>query len=335
MRHRLDQDAIDLYRHAVLNPTWTPQEAAAAIGLDEGRLRAALSTLCGLMLLQPSPDRHRAFDAVGPESAVAELLANEELELRRRQAEVTAVRGHVLGMVPHYFEARRERRRHEAIDQVDAAAASRLLADWARRIREEVLIAHPGGGWSAERLQHSLQADHMILDRGATLRVLLQHATVRHEPTRAWAAEIVAAGGEVRTVPVVPNRMILHDRERAMLPPEGGDVTNGAIVVREPGVVDFLVAVHQLLWNQGTDYPLTAANGEEVGSESGADAALRRAVLEQLVTGAKDDVIARRLGMSVRSCRRHITDIVRDLGAESRFQAGVLAVRRGMLDQSH
>lgn len=328
MRHQLDQDAIDLYRHAIMTPTWTPPEAAAALGFDELRLRAALNTLCGLMLLRPSLDRHRAFDAVGPESAVAELLADEELDLRRRQAEVTAVRGHVMGLMPYYYEARRSRRRDEAIDRVDADTASRLLRDWARRIRDEVLIAHPGGGWPTDRLQRSLESDLQILRRGAQLSVVLQHATIHHEPTREWARQVVAAGGAVRTVPVVPNRMIVHDRERALLPPEGGDVGRGAVVVREPGVVDFLVAVHKLLWDQGADYPLDCA---ECPDASPLDDALHQAVLEQLLTGAKDDLIARRLGMSVRSCRRHISDIVRDLGAESRFQAGVLAVRRGML----
>lgn len=327
VRHQLDQDAIDLYRHAVLVPTWSPQSAAAELGFDEATLQAALATLCGLMLLRPSPDRRRAFDAVGPESAVAELLAEQEQELRRRQAEVTAVRGHVLGMLPHYYEARRLRRRDEAIDQVDAAAASRILADWAKRVTTEVLIAHPGGGWPEERLRHSLEADNMILARGAKMRVLLQHATRNHEPTRAWAGEIAAAGGEVRTVPVVPNRIIIHDRERAMLPPEGGNVRDGAVVVREPGVVDLLVAVHEVFWAQSLEFPQASAEHPAAG----ADPALQRAVLEQLVTGAKDDVVARRLGLSVRTCRRHIAAIMHELGAESRFQAGVLAAKAGLL----
>lgn len=42
-----------------------------------------------------------------------------------------------------------------------------------------------------------------------------------------------------------------------------------------------------------------------------------------------DRVIASRLDISVRTCRRHIAVVFEKLGAESRFQAGALAVQRG------
>ncbi|KOG32387.1 hypothetical protein ADK34_09305 [Streptomyces viridochromogenes] len=48
-----------------------------------------------------------------------------------------------------------------------------------------------------------------------------------------------------------------------------------------------------------------------------------------LAQGAKDEVIARRLGMSLRTCRRHIAELLEELGAESRFQGGALAERAG------
>ncbi len=49
-----------------------------------------------------------------------------------------------------------------------------------------------------------------------------------------------------------------------------------------------------------------------------------------LAEGAKDEVIARRLGVSLRTCRRHIAEILETLQADSRFQAGVLAERAGL-----
>lgn len=220
--------------------------------------------------------------------------------------------------------------RGAAIDRVDAATAARLLRDWAGRVRDEVLIAHPGGGRSVSRLQRSHEADLVILQREGTLQVLLQHATRNHGPTRQWAAKIIAGGGKVRTSPVVPNRIIVHDRERAMLPPGERSASDRAVVVWDPAVVGFMVAVHQVLWAQASEYPVTSRDGLSDGATI--DPALRRAVLDQLITGAKDDVTARRLGMSVRTCRRYIAAIARELGAESRFQAGALAQRAGLLD---
>ena len=58
---------------------------------------------------------------------------------------------------------------------------------------------------------------------------------------------------------------------------------------------------------------------------------MRRLLLEQLARGAKDEQIARTLGLSLRTVRRRVADLMDDLGAGSRFQAGVEAVRRGWI----
>ena len=58
---------------------------------------------------------------------------------------------------------------------------------------------------------------------------------------------------------------------------------------------------------------------------------VRLSVLAGLASGLTDDAHAARLGMSVRTCRRHIAVLFELLGAESRFQAGVLAAQRGLL----
>ena len=47
-----------------------------------------------------------------------------------------------------------------------------------------------------------------------------------------------------------------------------------------------------------------------------------------MATGAKDEAIARQLGLSARTVRAEITALVTGLGAKSRFQAGCLLVRR-------
>ncbi|HEX6875106.1 MAG TPA: helix-turn-helix domain-containing protein, partial [Nocardioidaceae bacterium] len=57
----------------------------------------------------------------------------------------------------------------------------------------------------------------------------------------------------------------------------------------------------------------------------------RRLLLHQLTRGAKDEQIARTLGVSLRTVRRRIAELMDELGADSRFQAGAEAVRRGWL----
>jgi len=57
----------------------------------------------------------------------------------------------------------------------------------------------------------------------------------------------------------------------------------------------------------------------------------QRLLLGQLAGGAKDEQIARALGLSVRTVRRRVAELLEELGADSRFQAGVEAVRRGWI----
>jgi DNA-binding NarL/FixJ family response regulator len=54
-------------------------------------------------------------------------------------------------------------------------------------------------------------------------------------------------------------------------------------------------------------------------------------VLMLMSSGVKDEAAARQLNVSDRTYRRHVADILSRLGASSRFQAGVEAVRRGWL----
>ncbi|MEV0402233.1 LuxR C-terminal-related transcriptional regulator [Actinoallomurus sp. NPDC050550] len=56
-----------------------------------------------------------------------------------------------------------------------------------------------------------------------------------------------------------------------------------------------------------------------------------RRLLDLLLAGMKDDAIARQLGLSTRTMRRRMKNLLDLLGADNRFQAGTQAVRRGWL----
>ncbi|MDX3233243.1 helix-turn-helix transcriptional regulator [Streptomyces sp. ME19-01-6] len=56
-----------------------------------------------------------------------------------------------------------------------------------------------------------------------------------------------------------------------------------------------------------------------------------RRILECLRAGVTDEVAARDLKVSLRTYRRYVAEIMRELGAHSRFQAGVRAVEAGLL----
>ena len=101
--------------------------------------------------------------------------------------------------------------------------------------------------------------------------------------------------------------------------------TERRLVIRQPGLVEALTLMFEGLWEKAMSVPgLDPLPGVE-------GASAQRLLLLELAGGAKDEQIARALGMSVRTVRRRVADLMDELGADSRFQAGVEAVRRGWI----
>ena len=95
-------------------------------------------------------------------------------------------------------------------------------------------------------------------------------------------------------------------------------------LVRQPGLVQALTLWFEALWERASPLP-----DESRPRETRAE--LQRFLLSQLAQGSKDEQIARTLGLSLRTVRRRIAGLMTELGADSRFQAGVEAARRGWL----
>ncbi|MCY7394840.1 MAG: helix-turn-helix transcriptional regulator [Nocardioides sp.] len=130
-------------------------------------------------------------------------------------------------------------------------------------------------------------------------------------------------GEEIRLLPEVPTRMLVLGTTHAILPEPLGFADEPRTLIRQRGLVDALTLWFEEMWDRAA--PLS----ELVPVSSGPD--LRRFLLQQLATGAQDEQIARRLSISLRTVRRRVAEVMAELGAESRFQAGVEAVRRGWL----
>jgi DNA-binding NarL/FixJ family response regulator len=78
------------------------------------------------------------------------------------------------------------------------------------------------------------------------------------------------------------------------------------------------------LWSRSTPISQPQHAIGKVGTDE-------RTLLALLMAGLKDDVIARQLGVDVRTVRRRISKLLSDVDAQTRFQAGAQAVRRGLV----
>ncbi|WP_347565737.1 helix-turn-helix transcriptional regulator [Nocardioides sp. IC4_145] len=141
--------------------------------------------------------------------------------------------------------------------------------------------------------------------------------------SRAALARRAAAGEEVRVLPSVPTRLCVIGTSYALLPEPLGFVDEPLTLLRQRGLVEALGLWFDALWERALPVPeLERAEGRPD---------LRRFLLQQLAEGAQDEQIARRLGVSLRTVRRRVADLLGELGADTRFQAGAEAVRRGWL----
>ena len=94
-----------------------------------------------------------------------------------------------------------------------------------------------------------------------------------------------------------------------------------AYVLRGRALTAPVVALFEQHWATGAHY--TAVDvGRDVSTER------VRQVVALLARGMKDEAVARRLGVPTRTMRRLVAATMDELGAQSRFQTGIQAVRR-------
>jgi len=160
--------------------------------------------------------------------------------------------------------------------------------------------------------------DHWNLRRGVRYRVVAPDSAPGLDPR---LGALVAAGADTRTVSEVPAVALVVDGAVVVVPAEGGA---GAAVVRLPGVVTALTALFERVWAGAVPLPGPPPGPAKPGARE-------RELLTMLTDGCTDEVAAVRLGVSVRTVRRMVSDLMRRLGARSRFQAGAKAAERGWL----
>jgi DNA-binding NarL/FixJ family response regulator len=119
--------------------------------------------------------------------------------------------------------------------------------------------------------------------------------------------------------------MILVDRRLALIPLDPSNTRKGALYVTGAGLVASMLALFDQVWQIAT--PLGAAHDPDRDGLS----AQERALLKLLAEGRTDEAAATRLGVSARTARRMMADLMERLHACSRFEAGMKAAQRGWL----
>jgi hypothetical protein len=147
------------------------------------------------------------------------------------------------------------------------------------------------------------------------MRTLYQHSARQSPATREYVAELTAHGGEVRTLDEFFKRLIIVDREVAVIPATEDHFT--ALALRDKSLVAYLVDIFERSWERGR--PFTA---HEARNEKSIAADVRAMTIRLLVEGHSDPASAKRLGVSTRTYAGYIAALKEEYGVQTRFQLG-------------
>jgi sugar-specific transcriptional regulator TrmB len=157
------------------------------------------------------------------------------------------------------------------------------------------------------------------LSRGIRMRWLYERSLFDRPNTLEEVRGFAALGEESRVLPRLPAKIIIADRKTALVHVTERSVKGPhpvAILTRHQELIEVLHELFEVLWAEAT--VLFGAAGPP--SPDAGDGSTK--IVELLLTGMKDESIARQLGLSKRTLARRISQLMRDWKTETRFQAG-------------
>ena len=201
------------------------------------------------------------------------------------------------------------------IAREDSALVRSRLYQLATEAEASVWALQPDRGLTPEAMAAARPLDHDLRARDVACRLVVTASSLHTPGWLGYLHELQQIGQQVRVAGTVSQRCIIVDDHTAVIPSSD----HGS-----PGA--YVLHGHSLA---APEVPSPVPQDGEDRSSSTPER--MREVAALLALGIKDEAVARRLGVSVRTVRRLIAATMTELRTDSRFQAGVAAVRRGWL----
>ncbi|XVQ08667.1 DNA-binding response regulator [Spirillospora sp. CA-255316] len=194
--------------------------------------------------------------------------------------------------------------------------------------QEEFVCAAVGPDtWVMPEVRDQILASRWTPPRELRVCKLYNPRALADEESERRLLAMAGRGVEIRICPTrLPQETIIIDRRVAVLagPPVQGQRTY--TVVRSPEVVKSVRSLYWATWDSSIALAEFRRGRPPALSEQS------REILRLLGEGFKDETAARRLGLSLRTYRRRVAEILTLLDADSRFQAGLRAHELGLLN---
>ena len=307
-----------VYRAVLRRPGVTVDALA-----EELRLPRDEVLTCARKLVRGRLIRRRGEGVAGmrPDLALAALLGQAERELTVRRRELERIEATIAQFMHDHMLGEQDRGAPPGIELV--AGFDGLTAVVAEAVHD-----HSGEVLSMVRPPVGEAPVPLLVARAAVAggRRLEWRSLHAHDalegPGDGLAAELGRVGATIRVGRRVPLKILIFAGRAALLKadPERQD-QGDMLVVRNPSILAALTTMFELFWERATP----------MGRLGGGLAAPDQRLLRLLAAGLQDEAVADELGVSVRTVRRRVADLMEDLGARTRFQAGTQAARKGLL----
>lgn len=315
-----------VFRAMAQHDAWGVSDLAPHLGLTEAEVRSALDDLFELRLIRNSYDRPGQVKAVGRDEALRIVLQHQQDDLVRHQARMAEQHAAVTRMINQIALAPPRSRSVAEVEELSGMdAVQQRLELLAEQASSEILTLMPGGAHSSAALEAARRNDARVLVRGVPMRTIALDSIRQDGPTLDHARWLTDHGGEFRTAPTLPPRMIVVDGKAALVPLDPANTRAGILYLTSAGVVASLRSLFEQVWNYSTPLGVDSEPAQPGLSD------LERKVLQLAGEGLTDEAVASRLHISARSARRTMAALMERLDAHSRFAAGVKAAQRGWL----
>ncbi|BBB00055.1 putative erythropoiesis-stimulating protein [Actinacidiphila reveromycinica] len=320
--------AFALYQWLLGNGSAEPEAVAAQLDLSAQDAEAGWQELRSLGLVRPSWHPGK-IDSVEPDTALIRLLNRQRDTLHAQSAELAAIVQAADTLIEQYRPVVSHEPAEVEVEVLSGTARRReFVRDFDATVTEVVSSMHPGPLPPPELLEHSLDSDRAFIEKNIRVRALYGQSVNSGPRQRKYLTDLAAAGAEVRLIPQVPFDLLVADGHTALTRADPSDPDGPAVVIRGPVLVRSYLAMYEDCWLRAVPHSMKVTPGEDAGRELTEQ---HRTTLRLLANGLTDERIARKLGVSLRTVSRLVSEVMRYLEAESRFQAGVLAATNDLI----
>jgi sugar-specific transcriptional regulator TrmB/DNA-binding CsgD family transcriptional regulator len=312
------------YRWLLAHPGATVQALATALALTPRKAQRLLDGIEDKGLVTHSPEKPRRYNPSAPDIAMEALALQRQDMLKRARGTIRELqqeanaqqRSELEPMVELITNREAERQIFEHMQQTARREVVTLLRP-PMRISQLSVPADQD-----QQVQRQAQA------RGVRFRTIADQEFLALSGAVARIRHDVKSREEVRIFPRLPFKMVLADKRIAVIPLRLDGEISPSLLVRSSALLDALYSLFEMLWARSA--PM-AFIGEETSEPEELALELHQSMRELtalMAAGLNDKRIASELDISVRTLRRRTAELMQELDARTRFQAGWLAALR-------